>query len=407
MSFRFTSFILLVAGLFPANIHAQELWIATRDAKIGIIDVATGNTIVSKTITGQGVGWRGIAFSPDRELYASTGTDLFRIDFEAGTSQLIGRFGPILGTYGDLTFDMQGTLYSGRGFVNSDVHVVDTQTGEATQLFDHEIGIHGAQGMAFVGGDLYQAVVIDNMSTGNRVLRHDLSTTPIQTQIIDNPVLAGVSGLGSPDGQVLYGIDGGTTIVRIDKDTGATTAVSDFDGGVFGEFRQAAGFAFVNESSTVTVAAEGQKLLDGLVSGGQTADLLLSDNQYLELDPAPTTNFVKQKIDAVLQTTSPVEIPQQFKVLVEARMLGGPVGDVIQQVRCFNYQSNSWEVIDARPAENAESQVVLETAGQAERFVQPVTREMTISITWKSDSFSGSPFLWSIDVDQAVWLIVP
>lgn len=240
-----------LAILFSANALSQELWIATGDSVIGIVDVASGNTITSKTISNQEGGWRGIAFSPERELFGTSGTSLYRIDFEAGTSEEIGRMIPVgFGTLGDLIFGTDGTLYSGRGFSGNGIETVNTLTGEATPLLD-SFGISGAGGMAFIGDDLFQSVVIDTLFTGNRLATHDLTTSPPTSELIDNAELAALTGLASPDRETLYGIFG-SDIVAIDPLTGSTTAISSFDGDFLGgTFRRANGFAFSTEASAV------------------------------------------------------------------------------------------------------------------------------------------------------------
>ena len=155
----------------------------------------------------------------------------------------------------------------------------------------------------------------------------------------------------------------------------------------------------------LTVTAQGQKILDGTVSGGSLSDLFANDNVYYELGPNPTANPVKQKIDLVLQTTSPVASPGVFRFRLQAAMAGGPGGDVIQEVRMLNYNTNSYEVVDARPSTSMDSVVLVTPAGDPGRFVQPATNEMTAIIKWESPQFSGPPFNWDIAIDEAVWLI--
>ncbi len=152
-----------------------------------------------------------------------------------------------------------------------------------------------------------------------------------------------------------------------------------------------------------TMFAEGRKLLDGFVSAGQTANMEQSDNVYLEIDPGPTANFAKQKIDMILQTTSINPEPAELRFKLESRMTGGPAGDVIQTVRLLNYQTSAFELVDARAAANSDDLIDVAVTGDPARFVQTTTREMTVSLTWSSPEFTGPPFWWTVDVDQAVW----
>ncbi len=153
------------------------------------------------------------------------------------------------------------------------------------------------------------------------------------------------------------------------------------------------------------VISEGSKLLDGVIGGGAIADASAADDQYLEMDPSPTVNPVKQKVDLLLQSTSPQPSPASLRFRLEARMLGGPEGDVLQEISLRNYLTDEFESIDFRPAENTDSTVEATASGDASRFVQPGTREITARLTWTSGSFAGAPYSWSVDIDEAVWLI--
>ncbi len=153
------------------------------------------------------------------------------------------------------------------------------------------------------------------------------------------------------------------------------------------------------------VVGEGSKLLDGVQAGGALASTFDSDEVYLELDPSPTNNPIKQKIDIVLQSTSINASPNQLRFKLEARMLGGPSGDVSQAISLLNYQTGVYDQIDVRAAANSDEIVDVTVAGDPAQYVQPGTREVTAKVTWLSDSFSGPPFAWSIDIDQAVWLV--
>lgn len=140
------------------------------------------------------------------------------------------------------------------------------------------------------------------------------------------------------------------------------------------------------------VVAEGMKLLDGLQSGGALTSLHASDDEYLYLDPAPT---------------SPSMIPAAVQVRLRSRLIGDVPEDVIQMVELFNYDTGQLELGDLRPAAGASETIVVSPAGDPSRFVHPTTGELTGGVTWRSDSFSGKPFVWSVDVDEAVWLIDP
>lgn len=163
------------------------------------------------------------------------------------------------------------------------------------------------------------------------------------------------------------------------------------------------GEVFRVDGATIPTLAEAMKLLDGRIAFGQLSDAGVSDNVYFGLEPVPTTNPRKQKIDLVLQSTANTESPAGFSFRVEAHMQGGPVGDVVQEVRLFNYQNGQYELLDTRAASSADTVVTVTPAGDLSRFVQAGTREITASVIWSSPEFTGSPFNWTVDLDQAVW----
>lgn len=158
-------------------------------------------------------------------------------------------------------------------------------------------------------------------------------------------------------------------------------------------------------ASENSVPIMGTKLLDGVAAGGSVADMETSDNQYYRLDPNPTSNPVKQKVEMVVQSTSTGPAPSTFQFRLQSRMNGGPSGDVIQTIRLYDYDLNDWEYVDIRAVATSDETVLFEPTGDPGRFVQTGTNEITGLVTWQSESFSGSPFSWSIEIDQCVWLI--
>lgn len=148
-----------------------------------------------------------------------------------------------------------------------------------------------------------------------------------------------------------------------------------------------------------------RKLLDGVVAGGRLSDLFESDNQYYELAPSPTGNPAKQKVDMILLSQTGIADPGAFGFRLEAAMSGGPQGDVIQTIELWNEQTGTWDLLDSRAATSSESTVEIGATGDLTRYINPLNGEVLAKVQWTSPSFGGSPFSWSIDVDQAVWLI--
>ncbi len=154
----------------------------------------------------------------------------------------------------------------------------------------------------------------------------------------------------------------------------------------------------------VTIPEE-RKQLDGQVVGGEMSALYASDNSYYTVDPEPNTNLRKQRVDFLLLSTSPVANPTDFGFRLEAAMSGGPSGDVVQGIELLNPNTGVWESLDVRPATNGDTAIDVTPTGNLSRFVHTKTREIQARVYWRSETFSGAPFEWVVNVDEAVWLI--
>ncbi|MCP4464178.1 MAG: hypothetical protein GY819_15410 [Planctomycetaceae bacterium] len=157
--------------------------------------------------------------------------------------------------------------------------------------------------------------------------------------------------------------------------------------------------------SVPMIAALGRKLLDGLGIAGSLGDTTDSDDTYYSLTPSPTSNFAKQKIDMIVVAETTVTDPGFVGFRYEASMVGGPSGDVIQQLRLFDVDNRKWEIVDVTTATNTDLVVKYSATGDISRFVNQQTGEIIAKMTWLSPGFTGSPFAWTIDVDQAGWQI--
>ncbi|MGI9517594.1 MAG: multicopper oxidase family protein, partial [Pirellulaceae bacterium] len=153
------------------------------------------------------------------------------------------------------------------------------------------------------------------------------------------------------------------------------------------------------------VVPGGGKTADGVVTAGQLSDLFDSDDLYLFIDPEPTSNPFKQKIEYIVQQNSPTASPTEYRFRLEAKMLGGPSGDVMQSMELWNYNTSSFEVADLRPMAVNDTVVEYSATGDLTRFVNPVTGEMTAMVTFNSFDWIAQPFFWTVELDQLVWII--
>jgi hypothetical protein len=194
----------------------------------------------------------------------------------------------------------------------------------------------------------------------------------------------------------------------ITTNTGSIAAISSFGEDAAGNLYVIdlnGGEIFRIDSAIIPTLAGASKMLDGVKTGGEIADLNTRDDIYLEIDPSPTANPRKQKIELLLQAIANKADPEQLEFRVQAHMTGGPPGDVIQKVRLLNWQTRQFVELDSRPATNTDSVAVATATGDLSDFVHPTTREITASLQWQSPEFSGAPFTWSVSVDEAVWTV--
>ena len=147
------------------------------------------------------------------------------------------------------------------------------------------------------------------------------------------------------------------------------------------------------------------KFLDGAIVSGSLADAQSSDDVYFQLNPNPTTNPVKQKIDTILLGEYTGGSLSSFEFTLEANFTGGAEGDVIQTIQMWNETDKIWELLDSRAATSSDSVVTVAASGDLSRFVHPLTSEIIARVGWASPSFGGTPFSWSVNVDQFGWNI--
>ena len=141
------------------------------------------------------------------------------------------------------------------------------------------------------------------------------------------------------------------------------------------------------------------------MTAGSLRDVGDSDEVKLEVEPSPTSNPIKQKIDLILVSESTVTSPNSLTFRLEASMAGGASGDVIQQVYLWNTSNSSWNLVDTRPAGDSDVVVDGVAGGNLDDYVNQVNGEIRAKVRWLSPSFSGGSFFWTVLVDQAVWLI--
>jgi photosystem II stability/assembly factor-like uncharacterized protein len=143
----------------------------------------------------------------------------------------------------------------------------------------------------------------------------------------------------------------------------------------------------------------------GFQTSGQLSDLFGGDDLYVSIDPARRASLNGQKVDIVLTSTSSTATPGEFRFRLQSRVNGGQLGDIYQTIKLWNYQADQYELLDTRDAPVVDEQIVIIPTGDLSRFVEPLTNNIRANVTWRRETFIRRPFTWSVDIDEAVWLI--
>ncbi|MGI9516961.1 MAG: trypsin-like serine protease [Pirellulaceae bacterium] len=213
----------------------------------------------------------------------------------------------------------------------------------------------------------------------------------VQNQLFVNDQLGDSTRQLSEYAQVITADSSGEIVINVDPIGGTSDVVL-------------AGLAIFEVPVDNVVVPSSGKTADGVVTGGQLSDLFLSDDQYRSFDPEPTANPFKQKIEYIVQQSLPTSNPDSFGFRLEARLLGGPSGDVLQGIHLFNYDTSSFELVDSRAVSTTDTVVEYLDSGNLDRFTAPGTNESTAMVTFDSFDWVGTPFFWSVEVDQMVWI---
>ncbi|MCP4464017.1 MAG: hypothetical protein GY819_14590 [Planctomycetaceae bacterium] len=148
----------------------------------------------------------------------------------------------------------------------------------------------------------------------------------------------------------------------------------------------------------------GFKLLDGQRFGGGLTALQESDDARLQIDPSTTSNLIKQKVDLYVVGSSLVRDANTLSFRFEGRMLGGPSGPVMQSIYLINQLTLRKELVDLRSISNTDQSLTITVSGDPRRFINQNNGDVISRIEWTTNP-NGPLFIWSVDVDEARWII--
>ncbi len=152
-----------------------------------------------------------------------------------------------------------------------------------------------------------------------------------------------------------------------------------------------------------TITPMSSKIRDGVVLSGALADVYTPNNVFWSFNPSPTANPRKQIVDLIVQSEVPGLDPTELRLKLESRIIGGPAANVLQRSYIYNFLTGKFELVDSRAASNIDNLIDIKVNGDPGRFVNAFG-EIIAQVKWTSPTFAGTPFTWSVDVDQIVWV---
>jgi len=142
----------------------------------------------------------------------------------------------------------------------------------------------------------------------------------------------------------------------------------------------------------------------GVVAEGEFENIFFSDGNLLKLSPSGKSKLPKAEL--YLEASSLTDSPTDFAFRLEATLAGARFEDVDQVIELLNLNKGEYEVIDARPADRSGQTLEITPTGDFSRFVEGKTGIVRARIGWTDpNERPRHPSAWTIDIDQAVWLI--
>jgi WD40 repeat protein len=159
---------------------------------------------------------------------------------------------------------------------------------------------------------------------------------------------------------------------------------------------------FAVARSPFDAGVESAQLVRGASMAGGFASLNERDGDYWRLRPGTVLSSSMPPIEVVALGTAPSATASRLSFTA---VLGASATALEQKVALFNYQTNTWEVVDTRSASVTDQQVTIDMSNAA-RFIAPLTREIRARFTWKQTG-PVLAFPWQARIDQAYWTVIP
>ncbi len=152
----------------------------------------------------------------------------------------------------------------------------------------------------------------------------------------------------------------------------------------------------------VQVLPSSFSVLRGLRIGGGLADLFESDDQYLLIRPWFVLTTTEAPVQVLVEGASPYDTVSELRFVLEA---GVSFPNIRQSIDLFNFQTNQWELVDARPGTVGDTVVEVTVSMDPSRFVQPGTGLVRARLRWK-ESGPILAYPWLARIDQVGWTVM-
>lgn len=140
----------------------------------------------------------------------------------------------------------------------------------------------------------------------------------------------------------------------------------------------------------------------GIVLSGGLAQILSSDNTYLQVRPGIVFSTSEEPVQLILDSTAFSATATNLTFTVEASV---NQANIAQTLSLFDFQSGTWVALDSRPATLTDS-VVRVTAPTPQRFIEPGTNALRTKVSYRTTGPVFS-YPWIVKIDEAYWNLIP
>ena len=375
------------------------------DYKIRIWRVSDG--VLVRTLTGHTNFVQSVAFSPDGSLLASGSSDLTWKLWDPNTGDLVRTVAGHTGGVYSVTFSPDGQSvatgsydYTSRVWRRSD-------GGFLRSLPEHGFLVRSVafspDGNVIATASADNTVQISEVTTGNLVFALNGHTGPVRSVTF------------TPDGEfILSGSEDGS--LRVWNRLSGLLFQNYIDGSASGIYsvdtaRTGGFFAYGRTDGSTPVAgtfedtplpATAFSITKGTLGSGNLNSLHNNDDDRLVITMARPFNLSDPSCQIVIDGLANTENPSVLSFELDSSSTGTPSAKILQRVEFFDFDSNSWVMVDERQPSFVDSGVMRGVLVDAVRFVQPTTRTVRARVSWFDLGIAN--LTWAARIDRWRWI---